>query len=324
MNRAEVLEQMAPIMDLQVRDIEHNPRTRVMVNPEVVTFRPGGGARLLEVTPDGVRGMAREVGFPKDLGSKISPDSFGRVATELLAHKGRYSLLIRDGRIADFAKSRQHRNLNPERMLQTVERTIHNVDFHRVIFLDRQSVSLEVVGEEQRAVVKGDLVRAGALISFSPIGIINPMVQSYVMRLTCTNGLTSNDVLREFRFGGGEGDDVWQWFRQSIRAAYNALESITNRYREMRNERIRPEDRAVVLEAMLKEAGITREAAEAVRNLALREPPQNTYDIINLVTWASSHLLESPRQVTRARQAAADFVDRTEHRRICPVCHRAR
>jgi len=40
LNRGEVLEQMAPIMDIQVRDIEHNPRTRVMVNPEI-TEREG-------------------------------------------------------------------------------------------------------------------------------------------------------------------------------------------------------------------------------------------------------------------------------------------
>lgn len=324
MNRTEVLEQMAPIMDLQLRDVEHNPRTRVMVDTEMVTFRPGAGARLMEVTPDGVRGMAREAGFPKDLGAKVSPDTFGRVMTELLAHKRRYSALMKDGRIVDFAKPREHRNVNPERVLQTVERVIPNVDFHRVIFPNQQSVSLEVVGEQQRAVVRGDLVRAGAVISFSPIGIINPMVQSYVMRLVCTNGLTSNDVIREFHFGGGEGDDVWQWFRQSVRTAYNALEHIVTRYRQMRSERIRPEDRAVVLEAILKEAGITREVADAVRNLALSEPPQNTYDIINLISWASSHLLESPHQVIRARQAAADFADRAEHHRICPVCHRTR
>lgn len=323
MNREEVLEQMAPIMDLEVRDVEHNPRTRVMVTPEVVTFRPGGGARLVEVTPDGVRGMAREAGFPKDLGSKVSPDTFGRVMTELLAHKGRYSLLMKDGRVVDFSKPRQHRNLNPERVLQTVERTMPKVQFHRVLFPDRHSVSLELVGERHQPVVRGDMVQAGAMVTFSPVGIINPVVQSYVMRLVCANGLTSNDVVQEFHFSA-EGDDVWQWFRQSVRSAYNALGRIVTRYQEMRNERIRPEDRAVMLEAMLREAGITKEAADAVRNMALQRPPQSAYDIMNLISWASSHLLESPYQVRRAQLAAASFADRVEHHRICPVCHRAR
>ena len=322
MNRQEVLEQMAPIMDLRVRDVEHGPHTRVQVTPDMVAFRPGSG-RSYEVHPDGVRSMANFVGFPAHLASELRPDTVARVATELLARKGEYAVLMKEDVITGFAKRSQMRSISPERALATIERSIRGADFHRVLLLPNHAVQLETVGERQRPVVAGDLVQAGAMVAFSPIGTIQPLVQSYVLRLMCTNGVTSTDVLQEFHFGG-EGDDVWHFFREAVRDAYRAVDRITARWRQMIEEQISPADRAMVLEAMLKEAGIRKEDAEVVRAWALAEPPQTSYDIMNLITRASSHLLEEPSNVIRAQRAVARFAEETEHRRICPVCRRSR
>lgn len=323
MNRAEVLEQMAPIMDLRVRDVEHGVHTRINVTPDMITFRPGAG-RTYQLTPEGEKSLASFAGYPQNLRSHLSPGTMARVATELLERQRDYTMLLQDDVVTGFSKRARVSGISPERVVRTIERGIRgNVDFHRVLLLLNHAVQLEVVGERQRPVMAGDLVQAGAMVAFSPIGSIEPLVQAYVLRLACTNGVTSTEILREFHFGG-EGDDIWHFFRESVRDAYRAVDRITARWRQMAREEVSPPDRAMVLEAMLKEAGIGKEDAEVVRAWALEEPPQTAYDVMNLITRASSHLLQDARQVVRAQHAAGSFAQESSHRRICPLCRRNR
>ena len=276
------------------------------------------------MSEQGTRALANYIGMPRSLCQQLSPDTFGRVATELLARKERYNLLIDNGQVVDFADYRGMRNLPVERVLETIERSIPGTEFHRVNLFG-YSATIEVVGEQRQPVVRGDLIRAGALVTFSPINTVRPAVQSYVLRLACTNGMTANNVLREFHFGnGGEGDDIWQWFRQSLREAYRSLNAIVSRYREMRNERVPADQRATMLEAMLKDARITGEDADAIRARAIQEPPRNTYDLVNLLTWASSHVVREPARIRRIQNTVAAFSNESEHRQVCPICHRAR
>lgn len=324
MERTEVLERLQPIMTTQVRQIEHSPRTRVTVTPDMVTFRPGGGAHILEMTEDGVQSMAKYIGLPFNLAAKLNPGTFGAVSTELLGHKQRYALIIKDGVITAVTRRRDFHTINAERALQAVESAIPNVEFHRVLILPEMVASLEVVGDKRQPVRRGDLVQAGAQVTFSPMGNINPMVQSYVLRCDCTNGMNSNTILREFHFGGGgggEGDNVWQWFRKSIRDAYNSLDTIVARYRQMIDEGITPENRAMVLEALLKAAKIKGKDAEAARALAIEAPPENRYDMLNIITRVTSHVIEEPERVRQAQLAAANYSHEHEDAMECPLCH---
>ncbi len=154
--------------------------------------------------------------------------------------------------------------------------------------------------------------------------MISQMDFTYVLRLACTNGAISNTVVREFSYSGGEGDDIWQWFRHSIKEAYRGFTRIVKGYEALAAEEVAPADRPLYLENLLKQAGVRGVMAEAVRARALEEPPRTAYDMMNLLTWASSHLLEEPRQIIRAQAAAAHFSEETTHARSCPVCHRAR
>jgi hypothetical protein len=79
-----------------------------------------------------------------------------------------------------------------------------------------------------------------------------------------------------------------------------------------------------MLEELLRQAGITGKEAEAVRAQAIQEPPRNTYEMLNLVTWASSHIIHSPEKIQRAMIASATFVSETEHASVCPLCHARR
>jgi hypothetical protein len=321
LKRDEVLKQLEPLTNISVRTIEHQPRTKVVVQPDQVILRPGSGGRLMPINQEGAKSLANFIGMPQSLGKEITPGLFGQMATEVLSRRERYSVLLKNGAIIDFAKPSPARNISPERLVSTIEHAIPHAEFHKVT-TQGYNASIEIVGVKQEAVRRGDLIRAGALVNFSPVGTVMPSVQSFVLRLACTNGMTHNDILNEYRGGGGgEGDDIWQWFRSSLRGAYGSLGGIVKRYRDMMKDHIPNEQRALILEEMLKRAKIGGEVANLVRSRAVQEPPRNSYEMLNLITWASSHLLTEPRQIGRAREVAATFASEETHHTYCPMCH---
>jgi len=327
MNRTEVLAALQPLTELASKRIDHTPSTKVMIADRGVVLKPGNGSHHLEISKNGAKSLMDYIGLPIGTAEALKPDTFSRVATELLeAHKS-FQVITKQGEVIQFGKPvKDAISVHPEKVLKVAEKALGNIDYYRVCMPRVDTGMIELLGDKEEAVAKGDLIKAGVFLEFSPIGTIKPMVQSYAMRLACTNGATSNSVLREFTFTGGEGgegDGIWQWYRKSIKEAYRGFSKIVTSYQKMISEGVKPEDRAQMLEAMLKAAGIKGMFAEAVRARALETPPQNAFDMHNLITWASSHLLTEPAQIRRALTAGAHFSDETAHRTACPVCHRS-
>ncbi len=324
LTREQVMDQLANQVNLRSKDVDHTSHTRIVVTPDMVTLRPGGGQHSIEVAPEGGAALLKFAGIPEAMMKNLTPPTIERVATELLGRKERYTVLLRDSRVVDFVPRGTYRNVPPERVMDNIDRAIPEARFSRVLTLPRHIVSLDVIGDNRQPVARGDLVQAGANIVFSPIGTIAPMVKSYVLQLACTNGNVSNRVLREFHFGG-EGDDLWQFFRKATKEAYHAIDGIVAGWRNLIEARIPEGQRAERLEALQKEAHITDQYAATVRAWAVERPPRNEYDLMNLITRASTHLLEEPRDILKSREVAAHFAeDPASHRRACPVCHRTR
>lgn len=326
MKRVEVLERVGPLVEGEVRNVRESDGARVTAGADVVSLRPRRGARAIEMTPEGVKNMVSFAGLPLRLARQLSHQTFSQLLSELMAGTGKYSLIVKDDRVVNVIPYGAQTVVNPVRLLDTIEKTIPVRDYHRLTILDKHPVvSLEIVGEKTQPVVRGDLVRAGVKVDFSPMGVVTPVVQSYAVVLNCTNGATSNVVLSEFRGGrggSGEGDDIWQWFRSSAKRAYNSFDQVVGQWKKLQSENIPPADRARMLAALLKKAQITGEIADAVMAMAVENPPRNAWDMHNLITYASSHLLSAPRQVDRTQQAAAAFADEATHAMSCPLCHR--
>jgi hypothetical protein len=324
MNKVEVLERVGPLVEGEVRNIRESDGARVVAGADVVSLRPRRHARAIELTPEGVRNMVSFAGLPLKIARELSYSTFSQLLSELMAGTGKYSLIVKDDRIVNVIPYGAQTMVNPERLLNTIEKTIPVRDYHRLTILDKQPiVSLEIVGQKTQPVVRGDLVRAGVKVDFSPIGIIRPVVQSYAVVLNCTNGATSNVVLNEFRGrGGGEGDDIWQWFCASVKRAYGSFDRVVGQWKKLQSENIPPADRARMLAALLQKANITGGIADAVMAMAVENPPRNAWEMHNLITYASSHLLIMPRQVERTQRTAAHFADETTHSKTCPLCHR--
>lgn len=325
MNREEVLQTIAPIADLKPFHFQRSPRTRVIVEPERVGVRVSDRKTLL-FTREGKLKLFQFMGMPATFENKLQPSTLGMVASELLNREDQCTFLVKDDEVEDVVKDVHYQLLEPERVVRTIEKTVPGVDFNRVLLLPSRTARLEVVGVAEKPVVRGDLVKAGAVVSFSPVGTSLPTVQSFVLRLSCTNGATSNTVLRNYEFGGGsgEGDNIWQWFRQSIREAYRSLAKIVGEYQQLAHREISDHDRPAILEALIRQAGLHGEEITAIQARALEQPPRNEYEMMNLITWASSHVVQEPVRIARVQRETAEWVAAAEHRQLCPVCHRAR
>ena len=327
MDRVKALENMGELGRLKTKVITHNPNTRIHVEPDVITFRPGGGGHTMELTTKGAEGLEAFAGMPKSYGKVLKPQTFGMLATELLETKNQYTIVMEDGKITGFAKAGEMPYTDPERVLKTIERVIPGVSYDRVMPLDRNfAVMIDAVGEARTDVRVGDPASAGATVVFSPIAIQIPSVVSYIKRWFCLNGASSFNQISEFKFTGGVGDSggsFWPWLNSSVKRAYRAFDGILNEWRALITQDISPADRAGILDALLKKSGLNADAADSVRAHALEEPPSNAYDIMNLLTWGSSHIEVEPVRVLRARRAAHDFSHERTHDRSCPFCHRS-
>lgn len=327
MKRNEVLEQISPATDLKLRVIDGD-RVKVGINEDVVVLRPGTGGKLIPFNQDGIDSLGRFVGFPSSAIQKLSVQTASNVMTELLRRKEKFSVFTREGEIVSVFNAQQWHALKTERMLTTLEHVIHLQDYNRVFTLEKHGVRIEMIGERREVVpgsaLKNDVIAGGIVVNFSPIGTFAPSIESFVLRVWCTNGCCTPEVSGMYEYpSGGDGDEIWQWFRNTGRKAYNSVSKIAKHFDKMANEPISPEDRASILDSMLREAGMRNEVADAVRAEAIAHPPGNTWEMMNLITWGSSHILQEPKQVIRAQKSVKKFIEATAHQRTCPMCHQS-
>lgn len=329
MNRANVLRNLSPLVEGRLHDVRDASTSRIVVTPDMVQIRPKRGGPALEVADR--KTVADFLKFPIGLADKLSPDTYSRTLTDLVQHTGRYAMVVKDDKVTSLVPfDGGHRPVDPEHLLDVIERTIPVEDYMRVMVTD-QVASLEIAGERTEVVVdpqhshiaRGDLVKAGVMVTFSPMGVAYPTVQSYAVRLVCTNGATANTVLASFTGGGGEGDSIWQFFRRSIHKAYGSFDKVVTGWRELAAEDIDPERRATILENLIKAAALSDAVADAVRAQAIAHPPTNAWEMQNLLTYATTHLMERarPRQIAKALRVVADFGDEQKHAELCPLCH---
>ena len=333
MDRTEVMQKLEPIVGLDLRCITHQPNTRVSLVPaeQAVILHPGGGHRGMQLSQKGIQSLINYIGLPKSIIEQIQPSTLATIFTEMLAHRQRYSVLASGGVIDAFTKPGDKLRLNPERVLNTVERAAKGVSYHRA-FVDDKAVTatLEVVTDRTEAVAKDDIIQAGTKLTFSPVGTVEPEVMSFAMRQWCMNGAVTMDVVQNYHYEGGGGNggsatpaDFWAWLHNSVRESCGSLGQIVSHWKKLQRERIPARDRAGLVEGMIRRAHLPTEAATTIRAMAIENPPQNSYDLLNFVTYASSHLLQDPRQIDRAQTSAAVFASEDTHSRVCPVCHRA-
>jgi len=324
MDRVEALKQVESICNLKTKVITAEPKTKIYIEPDnIIWLKPGSGGRQMEVTEQGMEQFSGFAHIPDFYKDNLTPATYATLSNELLTKKGKFTVILKDGKVNGFAKADEYRYIDPEKVLKTLEKAIPGADFDRIYPMDNNfSLMVDAVSDRRTDVRVGDPASAGASLTFSPISIKIPYIYAYIKRWYCLNGASAMEKLDAYAGGGGGGGEFFNWLNKNSRKAFHSVGKVLDHWRAMIEQTITPEDRAGVLAALIKEARMTAEEADAVMDHALEEPPATAYDIYNLVTWGASHVMTDPTRIMRARLAADEFSHTRTHAKICPICHR--
>ena len=305
----------------------------------------------IETLPDGVlslvtggdefmlRGKPR-ASFLKTLGvtpkimNRLTRDTSTTMLNELYDHSGHVSIIHDGSEAKSFVPNGRYTSIPVEFVLTCINEAIGPsvVNYEKAHVYPNYDVRLEVSGGNESRVITdakkdvGDMVKGGAIVHFNPLGITDPYVQTYGQRLVCTNGMTSTEVMRSYELGNSDGENystLIAWMRDSVREAYTSIGEAVNKWTRLADDKLAPQDRPLLIGAIAKDAKLKGNAAEAFMARAMEEPPESSYDVLNLLTWLSSHVQEDPDAIQRAQNVAANFADARLHGKYCPTCRRA-
>jgi hypothetical protein len=306
---------------VRVETVETGKHTRV---------QEGDGGTVLRVSPrktklltqEAFAGLAKAVSFPQRLIDTTPRPWVLQGLNYLMAGTSSLAVVSNSEEIRAVVPSGGFVPVRTDRVLKTLEKSVGGTGLDLDGYMDPKTFGhvIHATGPETREVVKGDLVRAGVTVEYSPVGTVVPHVEAYAVRLVCTNGMTHTEHLRDFH-GHGEGDDFWQAFRKQIRDSYRAIGSIVQRLNAMREQLLPPEQVALAVEAMLRDVRLPKEAAEAFRAMVMNNPPRNMYDLYNHLTDVASHVVGDMRTRHTVLRRGAVVAEAAVQRGICPVCH---
>jgi hypothetical protein len=285
------------------------------------------GGQLREEVPfslAGVKSLCHFLRIPPRIVKELGPAVSGTVLTTLLNKLQAYSITGAHGEIDVISQAKEVQHVDTRRVIDSIVQAMPDADFHRVLIGKEYDIQLEVVGERQAAVNVGDLVRGGVAVRFSPLGGIQPQVQTFALRLACTNGALTSQNLSGYELFEEDFDQFYPWLTQSVTTAYEGLESVMESWRILSQQVLSPEDRNLMLSGLMKRARLTSRMIEMIHGKALEEHPETAYDLLQLLTWATSHVMDDPRRIRRAQLAGAVFTDEVQHQAYCRSCRRAK
>ena len=319
MKRSDVEQVLAPVMGLSVAKLEMPARVVVADNGDMILQ---SGDVISELSDNARAGLLQRSKVAGGVVNRLSATTASTVMTELLGSIGATSVLYNRGEVQGFANQGRYRMVDTTMVLNSIEDALgSDMEVHRVGIRPNNDVRLEILGDMEYEAVKGDMIRAGTMVQYNPVGLSHPRVQSYGLRLVCTNGATATDVLRSYALTG-DNDDLGQWFQKSVRVSYDGLGDTVGRWRELQEDDISATDRPLILGSLAQRARLRGPVRDAFWARATEAPPENAYDMLNLLTWMSSHVITDPQQVARMQDVGAEFVDEQLHNKHCPTCHR--
>ena len=314
--------ELTEVKDIQIRRL--SKETLIQMIPD---------EKIINVFEDGQTWQAalahydqtmRHLGFSNAMAKRLAATTASQVASELLRQKGEVTALTRYDELLGMAPKGRYKELPVDLVLEVIQQNLGDagtVDCNRAMILPKYGVRLEMIGDTEHEVVKGDLIRAGVMVEFNPVGLTNPVVQSFGVRLVCTNGMTSNQVLESYSMTA-DVENTREWLRQSVTKAYTGLADAVQRWRMMAGTAVTPTDRTLILGGIARDAKLNAKEQTALFTKAAEEPPETAYDVLNLATWVTSHVMTQPQRVIRAQNAVARFVQEDTAHKYCPTCKR--
>ncbi len=318
MDRPTVERELSSLLTLKSSRVES---PQLEISTEGMYLSGTGIGSGVPITRDGFASLLKYFGVPRRVINGLRTGSTANLLTELMEGKA-FNVLHTDQRVVDIIAPSRAVNINMTSVLDSIESAVPEAEYNRVLMLPHFSVQLEVLGHREETVTEGDLVRGGVMVRFSPVGLVNPLIQPFMSRLICANGATSFEVIKEFPLGNEDSSKLPEWFTSSFRAAYESFDSVIDQWRALATHAINPSDRALILSGVVKKARLSSKVQDMIYAQAMEEPPRSAYDVLQLITWAASHTMEDPVKIIIAQHAAAGFATEIFHEKHCPTCNR--
>lgn len=312
--------------------VETDPNTKVRIEGDHATISPGKGKRTVMVEADHLPDLFSFIKLAPETASKLKDTTRNLVATELLRDREAFTMLVEDGKLQGFGKlTKNVPAIRPSVAVNNMQKATGHEggEWVRaeeirpgVAHLELMSYRAHELGYVGDGKV-GDTVYAGADILLSPPGLANPEVDSYTLVRVCGNGSCDIGMHMAYRYGN-DGDDVWGWFRASVRNAIKHSALTVEVMRKLAEDNIEPDQRAPVIEALILEAGFKAGSPEAdsIRAKALESDIKNGFDAHQVLTWATSHLnLDGGFRYKAQRKLSQVASDGIIHNMVCPTCH---
>jgi len=291
-------------------------------------------------TAEGRDSMFELAGIPKGL-AKSTPS---KLMMPVLAHQ-----LARQERVIAFSDEQNgllrlespkdmHPSLEPEPVLQHIYDQYPEVLYQKAeVTKDFQADLLAIThndvhkleellqpGQHKFLPKDGDPFRAGVHLRFSPIGVVEPLIEPYMVRLICTNGAIHQEFMTSWGPGYGEGDDMWAWFRQGMAQAHASVNAVMGQYAGLVGEEIKAgQDRTLAVEGMIRAARLPAGMANGLRDLAIADPPRTQYELWNHLTAVATHNSKGFGEQLRRMTVAGNQVEPNQHRQFCINCGRS-
>jgi hypothetical protein len=291
-------------------------------------------------TPEGYTALAELVGIPQSVVKRYGTKMTAPMVTHGLKDKeGLVVIRDADNRLLDI-KDQHHLQpiIRPEQaiekmMLQWPELRFQDAQVGKGNY---QADILAITHDDERKLEDllapglhvflpdgGDPFRAGVHVGFNSMGITAPVIEPYLLRLVCRNGALHAEYLHEeWGRGYGEGDELWQWFRDGLQASDMAVNNIMDKYAAMVGDAIPEGDRANAVAGYIRNARLNGDDAQAVQAQAINEPPRNQYDLFNIATNTATHSRRNKtlaQMMAQQRKAAANIGEHI-HGAYCPTC----
>ena len=329
--------QMPQGLEAKTVTVAKRPRFTYTQNGFVLTLNPRVSLPLLTETV--LENVLEVAGIPKGLAKK-TPEKL--IAPLVEYHLGRLDKVrvISDARglVGLAPTDKTHPIFSPEKTLAALQKQFPGVLHQQALLDDRFNINLLTITSDQRHKLEehlapgthsslpdgGDPFMGGAHIRVNALGLEAPLIEPYMVRLVCTNGAIHAEYISgRGDKGYGEGDEIWQWFRDGMTAAAGAITPIMNTYSNMLGHEIpEGEQRMLAVEGMIRQTRLPRDMAQAVRDSAIANPPKTMYDLFNMLTEVSTHHTKGLENQVKYMRRAGEQATPDQMALYCPTCHR--
>lgn len=155
----------------------------------------------------------------------------------------------------------------------------------------------------------GDVSAAGLSLVHSDAWVVAPRFDSYMLRLVCTNGMTTPVTGRKFRVSGSDRESILEQVGQFTDIAVDNLASMIQGYERLRDQTVQNVSRLIDrickenrLPSKVREVLILTQTSQGFLSTMNSSTLDSMHDVVNLLTWVATHnseINESHRQHLR-------------------------